>query len=181
MLKKRILQTILISFFLYSIAIAANTDSEVNYNDKIKAVFVYNFTKYIQWPAADTSKVFTIGVFGKSNILISLQKIAQKKLVKGRKIIIKQFEDIDTIEECQILFVSSQEDGLIPDILHNVEYKNILTVSEVEKFSDTGGIINLVLVEGKIKFEMNLKALHRAGLLASSQLLKLAILVEENE
>ena len=166
--------------FLVCLAPAAN-NGEITQNDKIKSVFIYNFTKYIQWPGADTSKVFAIGVFGKSNIIPPLQKIAQKKLVNGRKIIIKQFEDIENIEECRILFVSSQEGGLIPEILQKVERKNILTIGEVEKFSDKGGIINFVLVEGKIKFEMNLKALSRAGLAASSQLLKLAILVEENE
>lgn len=172
--------TILVILFLFCLVFAEDTD-EVSQYDKIKSVFIYNFTKYIQWPAIDSSKVFVIGVFGNSKITLPLQKIAEKKTVYERKIQIKQFYNIENIDECHILFVSSTEHELISDILQKIKRKNILTVGEIDEFSIKGGIINLVLIDGKIKFEMNLKALDRAGLSAGSQLLKLAILIDENE
>lgn len=179
MLKKRKFQIIFISLFICCPSGGGAANGDVSQNDKIKAVFIYNFTKYIQWPAADTSKVFTIGVFGQSNILIPLREIARKRLVDGREIITKQFSSLDSIEKCHVLFIPAREGGAVNDILNQVRYKNILTVGEDEGFAHAGGIINFAPAEGKMKFEMNLNALRRAGLQAGSELLKLAVIIDE--
>ena len=161
--------------------IGAEDNTEVSQNDMVKSVFIYNFTKYIHWPSDDTSSVFIIGILGESNITIPLKEIARKKTVSGRKIQIKQYESIRDVDQCHILFISSREKKVIPDILSKVKNKSILTVSDMDDFSEQGGIINFILIEGKIKFEINLASLKHAKLTAGSELLKLAILVDEDE
>ena len=169
---------ITISILIFCFTAFAEEDVRISQHIMVKSVFIYNFTKYIQWPSDDSSGVFIIGVYGESNIVIALKEIARKKTVSGRKIQIKQYQHTNNIDKCHILFITQNEEKAIPDILDRIKNKNILSVSEVDNFSEHGGMINLIPIEGKIKFEINLASLKRAGLTAGSQLLKLAILVD---
>ncbi len=177
---KKIIQTILVILFLYNCTLTVYAD-KISQNDKIKAVFIYNFTKYIEWSDDNSSDSFIIGIYGDSNILSTLQTISKKKMVKGRKILIKHFSDIKNLKKCHILFISSQVEETVSNTLLQIKGKNILTIGEIKNFSYDGGMINFLLVNGKIRFEMNLIALHQAGLKASSQLLKLALFVKEKK
>ena len=179
--KSKYMQLFLIIFLLFIFSAPAQMADDISREDQIKAVFIYNFTKYIQWPESDTSEVFIIGVLGNSNLVIPLRRIAQKRLVNNKKIQVIQFYNIEDVKNYHILFLSPGIEEHFQVILQKIRSKNILTIGNENNFTHLGGIINLIRVEGKIKFEMNLKALSRAGLAASSQLLKLAILVEENE
>ncbi|MBN1407895.1 MAG: YfiR family protein [Calditrichaceae bacterium] len=165
----------------FNLMVCAEDHSEVSQNDLVKSVFIYNFTKYIHWPSDDTSDVFNIGIFGENDINIPLREIARKKTVSGRKIQIKQYNSPEDIDHCHILFVPSGVKEMIPDILGEVKNKSILTVSDADNFSEQGGMITFILIEGKIKFEINIASLEQAKLTAGSELLKLAILVDENK
>jgi len=146
---------------------------------KVKAIFIYHFTKYIKWSDFDTSEAFNIAILGDSDIVIPLREIARIRSVDDRKVTIKRFQTVEDIDACHILFISESMKNQIDTILQTIGDENILTVSSSEGFADKGVAINFVIVHGKIKFEMNSHALERAGLRASSQLKKLAILVEE--
>ncbi|MFC1538612.1 YfiR family protein [Candidatus Latescibacterota bacterium] len=153
----------------------------MNLEDKLKAVFIYNFTKYIQWANNDTSGTFKIGVIGDSEIIIPLKEIGEKELVNNRKIEIKHCQNIWDINDCNILFISASEKNQLQDILNKVEYENILTVGDSNGFANEGVAINFVIVEGKLKFEINSSAFNKAELQVSSHLLKLAILIENGK
>ena len=168
----------IILLFIYSL-LPVSVLSDVSPEDKLKAVFIYNFTKYIQWPNYDTSETFDIAVIGDSEIIIPLKEIEKKRTVDNKKIKIIHYQDINDINICHILFISSSEKKRLSDILQKVKDKNILTISGSEGFAEEGVTINFVIIEGKIKFEINNSAINQAGLQVSSQLLKLAILVEE--
>ncbi len=101
------------------------------------------------------------------------------RTVNNRKILIKHLDNVQDIDTCQILFISASKKNELDAILKKIEHKNILTISDSEGFAHKGVAINFVIIEGKIKFEINNRALERAGLQVSSQLKKLAILVEE--
>ena len=146
---------------------------------KIEAIFIYHFTKYIKWSDFDTSEAFNIAILGDSDIIIPLREIAKMRSVNDREIKIKYFQNVEDIDACHILFISESMKNEIDTILRTIEDENILTVSSSEGLANKGVAINFVIVHGKIKFEMNSHALERAGLEASSQLKKLAILVEE--
>ncbi len=76
--KSKYMQLFLITFLLFIFSAPAQMADDISREDQIKAVFIYNFTKYIQWPESDTSEVFIIGVLGNSNLVIPLRRIAQK-------------------------------------------------------------------------------------------------------
>ena len=151
----------------------------ISLEDKIKAAFVYNFTKYIEWVDDDTTDSFEIGIIGDSDIIFPLQEIAEKELVNNRKIEVIHFQDIQDINSCNILYISASEADELRDILKKIDGRNILTISDSTGFALKGVAINFVIVEGKLKFEMNSNVINEAGLKVSSQLLKLAILVGE--
>lgn len=172
---------LLINIIALPLLALENDNKETNLEDNIKAVFIYNFTKYIQWPNSDTSRTFEIAIIGDSNIIIPLKEIAEKKLVDNRKIEIKHCQDIQDINMCHILFISASENKRLHEILQKVKNRNILTISDCNGFAEEGVAINFVIIEGKVKFEISSGAINNAGLKVSSQLLKLAILVGKKE
>lgn len=152
-------------------AIAQNAEEEPT----LKAAFVYNFTKYIDWDS-DTND-FTIGVIGASPVYDALQEIAKSKTVKGKRIIVRRFNKPEEITTCNILFISANIPYALSSILDKTN-KGTLTISEANGFAEQGTAFNFIVVHDKLKFEANVKSINAAGLKASSQLLKLAKIVD---
>jgi hypothetical protein len=174
-MKKITILLLIITFALPNIIQAGNKD--VSLEDKTKAAFIYNFTKYIQWPD-DTLKTFNIAVIGNSEILIPLKEIEKKKKVDNRKITVEHYHDITEIETCHILFISKSEEKKLPEILDSIGTRKILTIGDTDGFAEKGVAINFKIVKGKIRFEINSTVLDNLKMQVSSQLLKLAIIVE---
>ena len=151
----------------------------ISLEDKIKAAFIYNFTKYIEWVDDDTTDSFEIGIIGDSDIISPLLEIAARELVNNRKIEIIHFQDIQDFNSCNILYISASEADVLPDILKNIDGRNILTISGNTGFALKGVAINFVIIDGKIRFEININLINQTGVLVNSHLLKLAILVED--
>ena len=156
--------------------------SETSVQDsKIKAVFIYRFIRYIQWPDLAAAKTFDIAVLGDSDIIDPLREIAKLKSVKDKKISIKQFAEPQDLDTCHILFISASMASRLEEILPQIKGKNILTIGDKEGLASRGVSINFIVLDEQLKFQMNRRALERAGLKVSSHLKKLAILVEEEE
>ena len=150
-------------------------------DNKIKAVFIYRFIRYIQWPSFAASKTFDIAVLGDSDMVAPLREIAKLKSVDGKRIRIKQFAEPQNLDTCHILFVSASMASRLEEIPPRIKGKNILTISDKEGLANRGISINFIVLGEQLKFQINRRALERAGLKVSSQLIKLAILVEEEE
>ncbi len=147
----------------------------------IKAAFLLNFVKFIQWPPrafSDTPSSLTICILGKDPFDEALDTI-EDKIVKNKRLIIKRFSRIEDIKECQILFISAPEEKIMSKILSETKDKPILTVSETNNFCQSGGIVNFIAINNKIRFEVNLDAAKRSGLIISSKLLKLSKIIKE--
>lgn len=144
----------------------------------VKAVFLFNFTRYLEWPEENGLEYCPIAVLGKSEILGPLREIAAKKTAGSRPIQIRECRDIAEIGRPRILFLSASAADQLPEVLAAVRGTDILVVGETEGFGSRGVPVNFVLREGTVRFEINVKALKNAGIQASSQLLKLAILVD---
>jgi hypothetical protein len=147
---------------------------EEEYN--LKAAFVYNFTRYISWPATPENE-FTIGIIGSSPIYEPLLEIAKTKSINDKKIVIKTFNKPEDISFCDILYIPRNSGSPLNSILAKIG-TGTLTISEEEGSAQQGTAFNFVLVKDKLRFESNIRALNSARLKASSQLLKLAIIVE---
>jgi len=141
----------------------------------LKAAFIYNFIKYIDWNA-DSATEFSIGVIGTSPVYHSLQEMAATKTVNDKKIVIKHFDNPDSITFCNILFISDNDPFPLSSILGKVG-RGTLSISEEPGLAAQGTAFNFVEVKDKLKFEANIKSIKSAGLKASSQLLKLAEIV----
>ena len=167
---------------LICILLASNTVLSVNAQDneqltRFKAVFVYNFITYIHCPESEQPAVLKIGILGNSSLEEPLREIAKKKSTRKRKLLVDVGENIEDLEQCQVLFIPSEQVGKLKEIQQRLGNQNVLTVTDTPGLADQGVAINFVLIDGRLKFEINQKALQHAGLHASAQLLKLAILV----
>ncbi len=143
----------------------------------LKAAFIYNFTKYIDWDNVDSDNKFIIGILGSSPLDGPINEIAKTNFIKNKKIILKHFSNVEDISYCHILFIPRGNGTPLQSILEKVN-KGVLTISEERGFAQQGSAINFVVNNDKLKFEINLKALNAAGLKAGSQLLKLAVIVK---
>jgi len=147
---------------------------------QVKAAFVYNFAKFVEWPAAAFASLqapIILCVIGADPFGEALETL-QDKTVRDRKLGIQQYVRAGSLAACQIAFISASEKEHLPQLLEPIKDAPVLTVSDMDSFLQAGGMINLVTVDSKIGFEINLDAARRAGLTISSQLLKLATVVK---
>ncbi len=173
-LKRTILLFLLFSS-LKQTAIAQNGKGEAD----LKAVFIYNFTRYIEWDSTTTADKnnFVIGIIGFSPVNNALAEIARTNRVNNKRILLRYYYKPEDIQDCQVLFIPKGVSFSLSSVLARTE-KGTLTVSEEPGFAKQGTALNFIIENDKVKFEANLKALFLAGLKASSQLLKLAKIVD---
>ncbi len=149
----------------------------------IKAVFLEHFTRFIEWPEssniADTSYPFFIAIIGENPFGSILDQIYTEQKIRNKKVEILYISTPDGITDCHILFVSSSNKEILPEILSRTRNKPILTVSDTKGFAENGVLINFYLAGNKIKFEINETAVHESGLVMSYRLLNLARIVNQ--
>jgi hypothetical protein len=147
---------------------------------KVKAAFLYNFSKFVEWTnPLPEGQPFVIGIVGDDPFGDLLEHTIRDKTVSGRSLVVRRYANVKQLRPSQILFVSASERHRFAPILEAVEGAGTLTVSEIEAFAALGGMINFVIEENKIRFEINPEATARAGLQVNAQLLKLARVVRE--
>jgi YfiR/HmsC-like len=172
-MRKRVLFLVLILSFGRTV-VAQVQEREAN----LKAAFIYNFTKYIEWDSSNNNaNEFVIGVIGPSPVTQILNEIASNNTVDNKKIVIRQFNKPDEISNCEILFIPEKSAFSLHEILSKVG-KGVLTVSEETGYAKQGTAFNFFIQNDKLKFESNINVINAAGLKAGSQLLKLAKLVD---
>ena len=149
-------------------------------NSKIKSIFIYNFTKYIDWPENQKQGDFVIGVLGatNTNLIKELEKMSQISKVGSRNFTIKVFHSVDEIGKCQLLFISADKSGLISSAMQKVAKNNTLVIGENAGLIKKGAVINFVYHDNKQKFELSKNNAEKAGLIVSSSLVNMAILEE---
>jgi hypothetical protein len=175
-----ILKAILLFSLLFAIALdcrAQNSPTEY----QIKAAFIYNFARFVDWPTqafASATSPMVIGVIGENVFGNNLEQIISGRSIQGHPLEFKQFTSVTDATNCQVLFISASEKKHFSQILDQLRNTSVLTVSETDNFIETGGMINLLIVEDKVRFEINNEAAKKAGLTISSKLLSLAIKVQ---
>ena len=149
--------------------------------DRFKAVFMFNFVDYIDWPDAVGDSLFTFGVLGESPIALLLREVAERKSDGRRKLNVSVYGGIDEVGPCEMLFLSHAFAPRMEELIRVLGKKNILTIADTPGLGARGAAINFYVKRDKLRFEINRECLKRAGLYASSQLLKLATLVDSKE
>ena len=166
-------------------------DSTVSREYQVKAAFLYNFLMFVDWPLekmADSNEPIIIGIIGKDQFENAFEPV-KDKLAKDRKVIVKRFkgleelkkneaelnQTIEAIRKCHLLYICRSEAVSLKEILNLIKGCSVLTVAGMENFLESGGgIINFVVEEDKVRFEINLTAAKQAKLQIRSQLLRLA-------
>jgi hypothetical protein len=147
---------------------------------QLKAVFLFNFVQFGEWPQAtfpDAATPIVIGVLGADPFGSSLEEAVLGETIRGRSLVIRRYRRVEEVENCQVLFVSSSESARIEKILARLNGRSILTVADAEGFAQQGGMIRFVTENKKIRFHVNLDAVRAAGLVLSSKLLRSAEIV----
>jgi len=173
------LASLVLALFLFTPA-HAHAGPPATSEYQVKAAFLYNFLKFVDWPSDGMSAPGTIclGVLGRDPFEGALDEV-QGKSAKGRKVVVVRYRTIEEAKGCDLLFISASEKGRLPQILKQLQNSRLLTVADQEGFCEAGGMINLVSIKNRVGFDVNVAAASRVRLKISSQLLKLARTVFE--
>lgn len=169
---------VLLIFFCSYIPIPYRLAQNIDTNAKYKAMFVYNFTKYFEWPQSYKDGNFVIGVLGNSPLLSELNNMASTKKVGNQSFEIKTFPNAGAITNCHMLIVAPDVTTPLAEIIAKIKKNSTLLITEKQGFAKQGAAINFVVQNNKPAFELNKASAEKQDLKVSTNLLSLAIVVE---
>jgi hypothetical protein len=152
----------------------------------VKAAFIYNFAKFVEWPAARMPQIdvpLVIGIVGEDPFGPVLDELVDKENARssggagGRRLVVRRLSPSEDLKQCHVLFISRSARDSLAQILGAVKSEGVLTVSEIDGFSRRGGMLGLNVVDDVLKTELNLDTAERAGLKISSRLSKVVQIV----
>ena len=144
---------------------------------QVKAVFLYNFAQFVEWPASafeSQESPLVIGILGLDPFGKILDEMVKGEMVNGRPLAVKRFRSVGDIDQCHILFVSGSEGSRTEQIIAALDGKCILTVCDWEGFARRGAMVRFVVERNRVRLRINLEAAKSAGLNISSKLLRSA-------
>jgi hypothetical protein len=147
---------------------------------QVKAAFLYHFARYVEWPPEafpGQGEAFVITVLGADPFGAALDGVVRGKSVRERRLLVRRVARPEDVGDSQILFIGEMEEEELARVLRRLEATPVLTVGDVDRFAERGGIINFRRERDRVGFDINLTSAERAGLKISSQLLKLARIV----
>lgn len=148
--------------------------------DEVEAAYLYNFAKFVTWPATSKTDVLSVCILGKDPFGATLDEIIAGEEIDGRHLAVRRLADEHSVQSCAILFIGESESSHLDRDLSAVSRLPILTVSDIPGFMEKGGTIQFVLQGNRVRFEVNLNAARKCGIVLSSQLLKVATRVVGN-
>ena len=154
---------------------SAQTPAPTEY--QLKAVFLFNFAQFVEWPTnsfADAKSPIVIGVLGDDPFGNYLDALVRGEQVNHRPLVIKRYARVEDIKSCQILFISASERDRLDSNLEKLRGRSILTVGDTEGFVSRGGMIRFAVEKNKIRLRINLDSARAANLVLSSKLLRTA-------
>lgn len=170
---------LMLSLLLFSSGRAQDAPSEY----QIKAAFIFNFAKFVEWPPEALKKPslpIVIGILGDNPFGSDFAQTMEKKFINDHPLQVKEFREATEVTNCHILFISSSfinslEKKRLREMVEGLGRASVLTISETEGFTENGGMINFVKESNKIRFQINEPAAKQAKLKVSSKLLSLAV------
>lgn len=149
---------------------------------QVKAVYLINFARFVEWPdkGGAAQDPFTICILGRDPFGPTLDTTLGGERIAGRSVLLKRISSARESLNCRILFVSSTEENSLNRTVEATNKQATLTVSDMPQFADHGGMIQFVMQDNRVRFEVNLTAAQHAGLTLSSELLKVATVVLAN-
>jgi hypothetical protein len=163
-------------FCLMLVPAMRGADAPAPKEHQVKAAFIYNFLKFVEWPAekfADTNAPIIIGVAKAGPLSAALEATVKDRKINGRAIVVRPAETSDAARLHLFCFTGMEEARLL-EAMAAFTGKRVLTVGDTDKFAQSGGMIIFMPETDKLRFEINVDAAEREGLKISAQLQKLA-------
>ena len=177
----KLLFNIIFAFCLIACNAAAVTaDQQKPGEYQVKALFLYNFLNFVDWPANSSfylSPTINVCIVGDDPFADALDDI-RNETVKGKKLVIRIYRPFDEPEGCHLLFIPASEKNHAGHILRSVRESNVLTVADTVDVASQDAIISFFIEQKKVRFAINIESARRAGLKISAKLLKLAKIVK---
>lgn len=141
---------------------------------RVHAMFIFYFTRYIDWPESKKTGDFIIGVYGKSAVLPELMKVAASRKVGNQNIVVKQLDSYEEAANCHMVFIAESKIASYKNVHAVTEYEAVILITEMRDFGKKAGI-NFLIQDEKLKFQINSEGLESKGLKLSKDIMKLAI------
>jgi hypothetical protein len=149
---------------------------------QVKAAYLYNFAKFVEWPAATFSGPSAPVIFG----ILGVDPFGKNidalmgKTINGRNILVRRYHSLAEIQKCHVLFISASEHWHLGLILKSLSHSGMLLVSDMDSFASHGGMIGFIVTGRTIGFEVNVDAVTRAGITLHSRLMSMAVIVHDD-
>jgi len=154
------------------------SQNQVSREYDLKAVLIYHFTEFVEWPAASFPRPdspLVIGVLGRDPFGRALDILASQPAENGRRIVVVRLHSLENARGCHIVFVSDSEQGRLREIVGALRDLPVLTVGDFENFATAGGMVRFMkTADARIKLRINLDAVRAGGLIMSAKLLRIA-------
>jgi len=161
----------------------AHATPQQNVSDyQVKAAYIFNFAKFVDWPSdtfSDPRSPIRFCILSDHSFEIELNRIVKDKLIGGRRVEVIEVRDGEQSRTCHVLFIGMAQDREVPRVIAALRGTKVLTVGETSGFTQRGGMINFFLNNDNVQFQVNRKAANEAGLYISSRLLGLAARIIE--
>ena len=144
----------------------------------VKAAYIYNFAKLIDWPSANKEGNFIIGVYGTSNVYKELINKYSTKRIGTQDIEIRKLSDSPDVGSVHVLFVAHSNSKDLKAILNNLEFEPVLVITEMDGAINTGSVINFLVIDNNLKFELNVSEAKNRQLIVGSRLKDLAYKID---
>ena len=151
---------------------------------QIKAVFLFNFTQFVEWPEQAFSEAqapLVIGVLGEDPFGEILDETVRGEKLNNRPLVVRRYRRVEEITGCHVLFISRSETDRLESIFAALKGRSMLTVGDVESFARRGGMIRFVMENNRTRLKINVEAAKAVGLTISSKLLRPAEIVTQDK
>ncbi|MGH8141958.1 MAG: YfiR family protein [Steroidobacteraceae bacterium] len=151
---------------------------------QVKAVFLYNFSRFVAWPPGAftaPNEPFVIGILGSDPFGNRLDEAVRGEQIGQHPLVVRRFRDVTQIGDCRILFIDRSEDAQLGQILASLNHHSVLTVSDLDDASERGIMIELATQDSRVRLRVNVASARAAGLTISANLLRLAQIVRTGD
>jgi hypothetical protein len=146
----------------------------------VKAAFLVNFARFVEWPPqsfAGANDPLVFGVYGNGLFSTVLDQAVSGKTIDGRHAVIRRISELGALRSCHVVFLPASEINHLREVSNSLSELSVLLVGETEGFAESGGVINFILENERVRFEISPSAAARVHLKISSKLLQLAVIV----
>jgi hypothetical protein len=178
LVRSRLFVCVVLAAGLSARSVRAQSDAD---EYQVKAAYLLNFARFVEWPAGvlPAGSPLDIGIVGDNPFGVALEEVLRGKSANGHPIQLRHLHWNDALTSCQIIFISTSEEAHLPDILRNLGQNSVLTVSDIDRFSLRGGVIEFRMVGNRVRFDINREPAIAARLSISSKLLSVARAIHE--